>query len=46
MANAPLTVHWSIEGGTLSETMVGFLGMVAGLVGFRQRWMATDKLVK
>jgi hypothetical protein len=46
LANAPMTVHWSIEGGTLSETAVGFLGMIAGLVGFRQRWIATGKLVK
>jgi hypothetical protein len=46
IANAPLTVHWSVEGGTLGETAVGFLGMVAGLVGFRQRWAATGKLVK
>jgi hypothetical protein len=46
LANAPLTVHWSVEGGTLGETAVGFLGMVAGLVGFRQRWAATRKLVK
>jgi hypothetical protein len=46
LANAPLTVHWSIEGGTLGETAVGFLGMVAGLVGFRQRWAASGKLVK
>jgi hypothetical protein len=46
LANAPLTVHWSIEGGNLGETAVGFLGMVAGLVGFRQRWAATGRLVK
>jgi hypothetical protein len=46
LANAPLTAHWSLEGGTLGETAVGFLGMVAGLVGFQQRWTATGKLVK
>jgi peroxisomal biogenesis factor 11 (PEX11) len=45
LANAPLTVHWSVAGGTLDDMQVGFLGMVAGLVGLMERWkMAGDQL--
>jgi len=40
-AYAPLTVHWSLEHGWVSEAWVGFLGMVAGLVGFRELWEET-----
>lgn len=38
LANAPLTVHWSVAGGTLDDTTVGFLGMVGGLVSLTERW--------
>lgn len=40
-AYAPLTVHWSLEQGCLSEAWVGFLGTIAGLVGFKERWQET-----
>lgn len=40
-AYTPLTVHWSLEHGWVSEAWVGFLGMVAGLVGFRELWEET-----
>ncbi|EKG16537.1 hypothetical protein MPH_06313 [Macrophomina phaseolina MS6] len=35
---APLTIHWSLEEGCLSDPLVGFFGMVAGGVGLRERW--------
>jgi len=35
---APLTVHWSVEGGVLGEGAVGALGMVAGGVALREAW--------
>jgi Peroxisomal biogenesis factor 11 (PEX11) len=38
--NAPLTVHWSVDGGTMSDTTVGFLAAIGGAVGLRQRWKA------
>jgi Peroxisomal biogenesis factor 11 (PEX11) len=45
LANAPLTVHWSVAGGTLDDTQVGFFGMIGGLVSFIERWkMAGEKL--
>jgi hypothetical protein len=45
LANAPLTVHWSVAGGTLDDTTVGLFGMVGGLVGFLERWkIAGDQL--
>lgn len=40
-AYAPLTVHWSLEKGCVSEAWVGILGSVAGLVGFRELWKET-----
>lgn len=40
-AYAPLTVHWSLENGCVSEAWVGFLGMVAGAVGWRGLWAET-----
>ena len=40
-AYAPLTVHWSVEGGVLGEGVVGGLGMVAGWVGLRELWRET-----
>jgi hypothetical protein len=45
LANAPLTLHWSVQGGTLDDMQVGFLGMVGGLVGLTERWkIAGDQL--
>lgn len=41
VAYAPLTVHWSLERGCVSEAWVGFLGMVAGVVGLRGLWEET-----
>jgi hypothetical protein len=35
---APLTVHWSVEGGVLGDGAVGMLGMVAGGVALREAW--------
>jgi hypothetical protein len=45
VTNVPLTVHWSVEGGTMSETQVGFLAMIGGAVGLRQRWIAAGKQI-
>jgi len=45
-AYGPLTVHWSLEEGCLSESWVGLLGMVAGGVGLRERWRATAAVVR
>lgn len=41
MAYAPLTVHWSVEEGVVSEAWVGFLGMVAGAVALKEEWRNT-----
>ena len=40
-AYAPLTVHWSLEGGWVGEDVVGVLGVVAGVVGLREVWGRT-----
>ena len=40
-AYAPLSVHYSVDGGWVGEDVVGFLGMVAGGVGFRELWEET-----
>lgn len=37
----PLTVHWSLEEGAISDTWVGVFGMIAGGVGLRDRWIKT-----
>lgn len=37
----PLTVHWSLEKGALSNSWVGVFGMIAGGMGLRDKWMAT-----
>jgi hypothetical protein len=42
-ANAPLTLHWSVEGGKLGDTSVGFLGMIGGYVGLSERWRAAGE---
>ncbi|KUJ22018.1 uncharacterized protein LY89DRAFT_638147 [Mollisia scopiformis] len=38
MAWAPLTVHWSLEQGLVSDFWVGVLGTVAGITGLRELW--------
>jgi hypothetical protein len=38
LAYAPLTVHWSLEEGLVSEFWVGLCGTVAGMAGLRARW--------
>jgi hypothetical protein len=43
LAYAPLTVHWSLEGGLVSDAWVGLLGSVAGLAGLRSRWKDAGK---
>jgi len=42
LAYAPLTVHWSLEEGLVSDLFVGVLGSVAGVVGFRELWKNTS----
>ena len=37
----PLTVHYSVEGGYVSEATVSALGLVAGLFGIRNAWRET-----
>jgi len=40
-AYAPLTLHWSMETGVVSEAWVGILGTIAGVLGFREKWRST-----
>ncbi|KAG9232156.1 hypothetical protein BJ875DRAFT_94048 [Amylocarpus encephaloides] len=40
-AYAPLTVHWGIEGGIVSEFWVGVLGSVAGGMALSNAWRRT-----
>ena len=40
-AYAPMTLHWSFEGGLLPEGVIGALGMVAGGLGLREAWRST-----
>lgn len=37
----PLTIHWSLEEGCVSDAWVGLFGTIAGGVGFRERWRQT-----
>lgn len=37
----PLTVHWSVSTGLISEGWVGVFGMIAGLASWRKQWKAT-----
>jgi hypothetical protein len=46
LMNAPLTLHYSVAGGALSEPTVAFLGMVAGIVGLAERWKVAGAKVK
>lgn len=43
MAYAPLTVHWSLEKGALSQYSVGTLGAIAGIIGLHQAWRRAGK---
>jgi len=37
-AYAPLSLHFSVEKGLISDTAIGSLGSVAAIVGFRDAW--------
>lgn len=37
----PLTVHWSVSTGLISEGWVGVFGVIAGLASWRKQWKAT-----
>lgn len=41
LAWTPLTVHWSMENGFLSEAQIALLGVIAGGVRLREAWNAT-----
>ena len=41
LAWAPLTVHWGTPGGLVSETVVGALGSIPGLIQIRDLWAST-----
>lgn len=41
LAYAPLTVHWSLEGGLVTEIWVGLLGTIAGGTSLRYLWKNT-----
>jgi hypothetical protein len=41
-AYAPMTMHWSVEDGILTEPWLGALGLVATGIGFRQVWRDTS----
>jgi hypothetical protein len=38
---APLTLHWSLETGLISDFWVGLFGSVVGIAGLRARWQDT-----
>ncbi|CAD6444164.1 93cc8f81-9989-4c4b-a2eb-35aef874e1f3-CDS [Sclerotinia trifoliorum] len=42
LAYAPLTMHWSTEGGLVTEFWVGLLGTVAGGTSLRYLWKNTQ----
>ncbi|KAL3423203.1 peroxin 11C [Phlyctema vagabunda] len=44
LAFAPLTVHWGLEQGLISDFWVGALGSVAGVTGLREVWRTTAAL--
>ncbi|KIW03805.1 uncharacterized protein PV09_05105 [Verruconis gallopava] len=37
----PMTLHWSLETGLLTDMQVGILGMIAGGMGLREAWRKT-----
>ncbi|RFU27257.1 hypothetical protein B7463_g9072, partial [Scytalidium lignicola] len=42
LAWAPLTLHWSLETGLVSDFWVGLFGSVAGVVGLKRLWEITS----
>lgn len=38
---APMTIHWSVESGTMSDEWVGLLGAIAGGIGLKELWKKT-----
>lgn len=38
---APLTLHWSVEGGVVSDMAVGALATVPGVIGITRLWKST-----
>lgn len=40
-AYVPMTMHWSVENGILSDGFIGAFGMVAGGLGLREAWRNT-----
>ncbi|KZF26953.1 hypothetical protein L228DRAFT_243506 [Xylona heveae TC161] len=40
-AYAPLTIHWSLENGLVSDFWIGLLGSVTGIIRLRQAWKTT-----
>lgn len=40
-AYAPMTVHYSLEEGCLSDEWLGVLGVIAGTIGFKHIWKQT-----
>lgn len=43
-AYAPLTLHWSLESGAISQFWVGVCGSIAGLTSLRVLWKETAAL--
>lgn len=41
LAYAPLTVHWGLERGLITDFWVGVLGSVASVAGLRELWTGT-----
>lgn len=41
LAYAPLTLHWSVDGGLISPLVVGVLGSVVGAINVPRLWRAT-----
>lgn len=40
-AYLPLTIHWSLDGGLVSDLWVGLFGSVAGFTGLKRLWEQT-----
>ena len=37
-AYSPMTVHYSVDGGILSDDQLGLLGVIIGFIGFGHLW--------
>jgi hypothetical protein len=37
----PMTLHWSLQDGLLTEVQIGILGTIAGGTGLREVWRKT-----